>query len=184
LAPLRRSATVMCRLRSLLTPRHGSSTRMMIMKNAVRGFTLIELLVTIVLVAVLLTLAAPNFRTLVQNNRVTTQANELVSALNLARAEAVKRGRNTVTLIEPVANGWSATVSIGDEVLREVDRGNAGIGINLVANLEVAYAPTGVPEDSPFVLNLQPVSNCSGTQRREVRVTITGQVITTRQPCL
>jgi type IV fimbrial biogenesis protein FimT len=56
------------------------------------GFTLIELMVTIALTAVILTQAVPSFNALVQNNRMISQKNEFISALNLARSEALKRG--------------------------------------------------------------------------------------------
>ncbi|MBN8778070.1 GspH/FimT family pseudopilin [Thiobacillus sp.] len=59
-----------------------------------RGFTLIELLVTLSIAAILLTVAVPNFITFVQNNRLATQANDLVTMLNYARSEAVKRNQS------------------------------------------------------------------------------------------
>lgn len=57
------------------------------------GFTLIELMVTIAVAAVLLTLAAPSFMDTIRRNSATTQANELLAALHVARSEAVMRGR-------------------------------------------------------------------------------------------
>ncbi len=57
-----------------------------------KGFTLIELIVTISVVAILLTIAIPNFQTFVLNNRLTGQANDMLTALNYARSEAIKRG--------------------------------------------------------------------------------------------
>jgi type IV fimbrial biogenesis protein FimT len=56
------------------------------------GFTLIELMLTIAIAAVVMGLAIPSFNTAIKNNRLTTQANDLVTSLNLARSEAVKRG--------------------------------------------------------------------------------------------
>jgi len=56
------------------------------------GFTLIELIVTLALAAIILTQAVPSFNALVQNNRLISQKNEFISALNLARSEALKRG--------------------------------------------------------------------------------------------
>ncbi len=57
-----------------------------------RGVTVIELLIVIVITAVLLALATPNLRTLLQRNVLLGQANEISGALALARSEAVSRG--------------------------------------------------------------------------------------------
>jgi len=56
------------------------------------GFTLVELMITLFIAAILITVAVPSFTATIQNNRVTTQINEFVSTLNLARTEAIKRG--------------------------------------------------------------------------------------------
>ncbi|MGX2042135.1 GspH/FimT family pseudopilin [Methylocaldum sp. MU1018] len=56
-----------------------------------KGFTLIELMVAVAVAAVVLTTAVPSFQEIVRNNRLATQANQLVTSLNLARSEAVKR---------------------------------------------------------------------------------------------
>ena len=61
--------------------------------NKQHGFTLIELMVTMALAAILLTIGVPSFQSMMRNNRAATQANEFMSALNLARSEAVKRGQ-------------------------------------------------------------------------------------------
>jgi type IV fimbrial biogenesis protein FimT len=59
---------------------------------AAAGFTLIELLVTVAMMAIVLALGVPSFTEMIKNNRLTAAANELVTALNLARSEAIKRG--------------------------------------------------------------------------------------------
>jgi type IV fimbrial biogenesis protein FimT len=59
-----------------------------------RGFTLIELLVTIVVLSILLGLAVPAFRSLMQNDQQWVQTSNLVLSLNAARSEAVKNDTN------------------------------------------------------------------------------------------
>ncbi len=56
------------------------------------GFTLVELMLTIVIAAILLTMAIPSFQQLTRSNRTSTQANELFTALSMARMSAIERG--------------------------------------------------------------------------------------------
>jgi type IV fimbrial biogenesis protein FimT len=58
------------------------------------GFTLIELIVTIAVAAILVTAGIPSFQQFVQNNRRTAQVDELVTALQIARSEAIRQNTN------------------------------------------------------------------------------------------
>jgi type IV fimbrial biogenesis protein FimT len=71
------------------------------------GFTLIELVVTIAVAAILVTVAVPNMRTFIQNGRITTQVNDLITDLNYARSEAIKR-RTNVAICQS-SNGTACT---------------------------------------------------------------------------
>lgn len=55
-----------------------------------QGFTLIELMVTIAVAAILLAIAAPSFTSIINSNRLTSAANEMVATLQAARMEAVR----------------------------------------------------------------------------------------------
>jgi type IV fimbrial biogenesis protein FimT len=56
-----------------------------------RGFTFVELMITVMVAAILMTLAVPQFRSVIASTRLTTQSNDLVAALNFARSTAIKR---------------------------------------------------------------------------------------------
>ena len=62
--------------------------------NRQLGFTLMELIITLVIAAILVSLAVPNMRTFIQNGRISTQANDFVTDITYARSEAIKRGTN------------------------------------------------------------------------------------------
>jgi type IV fimbrial biogenesis protein FimT len=75
------------------------------MKN-LRGFTLIELMITIAVAAILLSIGVPSFQNIIRENRLATQANELITALNLARSEAIRRGQNVT--VTPNGGDWNS----------------------------------------------------------------------------
>lgn len=77
-----------------------------------RGFTIVELMIVVAIIAILATLAAPSFRELLKNNQVAAQNNELVSLINLARSEAVRRSGLVEVDLEGSADGWGATVRV------------------------------------------------------------------------
>ena len=108
------------------------------MKRATQnGFTLLELMVTLVVVAVILGFGLPSFQQLVQRNRMTSTANDLLAALNVARSEAVKRATpvslcasNNPTAPLPACsglpgmNGWVVFVDNADTDGNGVPDGN------------------------------------------------------------
>ena len=72
----------------------------------VRGFTLIEVLITVMVASILFTVAIPSFKDTIRQNRLTTQANELIGALNLARSESIRRSKNVT--VTPNGGDWNA----------------------------------------------------------------------------
>lgn len=67
--------------------------------NRQHGFTLVELMTTLMIVAILTTVAVPGFNTTIKNNRQVAHANLLVSSVGLARSEAVKHGRTATVCV-------------------------------------------------------------------------------------
>lgn len=97
------------------------------------GFTLTEVLVTVAIVGILTAVAVPNYQAFIINSRLTTQANEFLSMVNLTRSEAVKR--NTRVTMCKSSNGTTCLVNPLTELTASwqpgwivfVDGGTAGI---------------------------------------------------------
>lgn len=64
--------------------------------RAGHGFTLVELVLAVSVLSILTIAATPAFTTLVNNNRLSSAANEMVGSLQLARAEALRRNARVV----------------------------------------------------------------------------------------
>jgi len=62
----------------------------MVMKK-ISGFTLVELLITLGVVAIITSIGAPSLRQFIQNAKINTATNELVSALHVARSQAIRQ---------------------------------------------------------------------------------------------
>ena len=65
-------------------------------QSQVRGFTLIELMIVVIIVAVLLAVALPGFRDLLERNRLQAGATGIYTSLMTARSEALKRNHAVI----------------------------------------------------------------------------------------
>jgi type IV fimbrial biogenesis protein FimT len=90
--------------------------------RSVLGFTLIELLIVVSIIGITLGIAVPSFQSLIASNRLTTSANNLLSALQLAKSEAIKSNfliivsKNTTW-----ANGWIVFADKNQDGLQATD---------------------------------------------------------------
>ena len=81
------------------------------MKIRQSGFTLVELLITVAIAAILLSLAAPNFREMLVKRSVQAAAETLASDMRFARSEALKRSTRTLVCRSTDGANCSATVN-------------------------------------------------------------------------
>ena len=82
------------------------------MKSKQQGLTLVELMITLAVAIIMLAVGMPLFTGVASNNRAAAQTNALVTALNLARSEAVGRG-TTVSVCPSSTNPPGATPACG-----------------------------------------------------------------------
>jgi len=92
-----------------------------------RGLTLIELMMAIAIAAILLAVAAPSFQQALNGNRLGSAANELASAINLARAEAVRQNRRAVLCRSTDDSACDGTASRWPGWIVFVDADNDGV---------------------------------------------------------
>lgn len=117
------------------------------MERRPSGFTLIELMVVVILLVVMATIAIPSFQSFIQNNRVTSKTNELFSALNLARSEALKTQRPVAACAS--SDGSSCTGGWGDGWIVGIDAAG-GAGQGTVAVAEVVRVWPALQNDVQF----------------------------------
>ena len=126
-------------------------------------------MVAVTLLAVLLALAAPNFRGMTASSRLTSASNELLGSIQQARAQAIRTGMrvtvckstdgaqcNTTAGVgwdqgwlvfgDTIRSGVDAAVDTGETILTRVaaSEGSSIVGSTLVANY-VSFGADGRP---------------------------------------
>lgn len=154
--------------------------------NRENGFTLIELIVALAVLAVLTALAVPSFRETMQNNRLVTRSNDIVTALNLARSEAIKRGE----VVNVSANGanWNSGILVRTASGTDIRVFPAFTGnITVTAALTtISFQPNGTA--STFTTTFATTfsvcdSSRTGETGRTVNVNAIGRISTTKLVC-
>lgn len=171
-----------------------------------RGFTLLELMVTIAVLAIVVSLAAPSFRETIAANRARAASDALVSALSLARLEAVKRGKYVSTCLsvdgsscdgtDPTqhslivfldgATSATATTFTVTELIRRFDAmpSQVTLSVSPTTVTGVRFSSMGalanVTQNITFTLK---PSTCVTNSARQVVVTLAGHVATNKTGC-
>jgi type IV fimbrial biogenesis protein FimT len=174
-----------------------------------QGLTLIELMVTLAMAIILVAVGMPLFSGIVANNRATTQANAVLSAMKLARSEAVKRATDVfvcaaevdLPVVSPATpacdtstptpvsrKGWIIHSDVNDsgafdagDILRTWDALSDSATVAAAGPSQVRFGSTG-EANGTFTFQLDD-SQASGTSTRCITVTLAGQARSKRGTC-
>jgi type IV fimbrial biogenesis protein FimT len=170
--------------------------------KAFGGFTLIELMVSVAIVALMIGLAVPSYRYSINSSRVASDSDGLLSALQLARTEAIRRGLS-VTVCSSNATGsacsgsnnwktgWlvfvdlnnNASYDAGDTLVRRqsaLTSANAVIADNNTS--AVRFNREGIASglaNDPVTVSFSPPTN-SSTQKRCLAISMAGRMLIQR----
>jgi len=176
------------------------------------GFTLVELLITIVVVSILLATGVPSFMEFIKNNRLSTQANDLVISIQVARSEAVKRGTGSVicastdqatcSASDDWTTGWIVFSDIGQDGSVDLDADSDGdedcltddcvirtSGSIQRATLDgggtdnIRFLPDGRTTNIATATITMTAADCKHRQVRDISVTTQGHTIVTTRDC-
>ncbi|WP_018144616.1 GspH/FimT family pseudopilin [Thioalkalivibrio sp. AKL6] len=155
------------------------------------GFTLIELMITLAVLVILATIAVPGFQNLVENNRTTTQTNELVTALNSARSEAIKQGVEvSVTASGNFASGWCVHAGdncSGDNIIRQYGQATSMSITSSPETDQITFDGRGAKSEpaGAFTLTVAPEDCPAGASERarQIQIVNTGRVSVSRADC-
>lgn len=139
------------------------------------GFTLIELMVTIAVLAILVAMAAPSFRSILEAQRMRAAAFDLMADLTLARSEALKRGQILAPVtLTPVSGNWAAgwNITAGAEIIGTKNAVGSGVTINGPAS--VTFDRNGRVSSALAVTRFAMV-NSNATRRRCISLDPSGR---------
>lgn len=172
-----------------------------------RGFTLIELLVTLGVLTIVLAIAAPDVQAFIRNSRITSQTNDLVTLINLARSQAIHEGHMVELCLSHDqqscnsnnwAHGWLVWVDRNDNRSFDADeiaRVSAPIDYYTTAESNnsnnqsfdrIAFLPTGFADlgsgisSATIILQGKP---CSDGLSRQITINASGAIKSQHSDC-
>jgi len=141
------------------------------MKNKNKhGFTLVELLIVLAVIGIAASIGIPSFQQTIKNRNILSNADTLITALNYARIEAIKRGANVYlspadySPSPPPQPDWSKGIVVWfdnnnddkldtDEILRQweaLPKANSIVSKNNITLFE--FKPSGEVNDGDLTL--------------------------------
>ncbi|MGY1410331.1 MULTISPECIES: GspH/FimT family pseudopilin [unclassified Luteimonas] len=145
------------------------------------GFSLIELMVVVAVVAILAVVAYPSLTSVINSNRLSSNANELVASLQYARSEAIRRnarvsvcGSSDGATCDGTWTEWLTVLDSDDSILR---RAAVRSPVQITADEDsITYRPNGFATAAAITVCIPTAS--PPENQRVVSVTVAGRVAT------
>lgn len=164
-------------------------------KRRIAGFTTTELMIVAALIAILTTLAVPNYLSYLANNRASNLAMQINAALRLAKNEALHR-RLSVELCaidtaggaacNKTANswqfGWQVAVLPLDTIVYTYIPSTAS-AVTIAPASSITFSPNGFPSPQAFTITIKPAGCTQGYIISFDATAANGQLKTQPTPC-
>lgn len=163
------------------------------------GVTLLELMTAVAVLGVLAAVGVPAFTSIVRNNQIAAESGNLVTALTLARSEALKRGvrvsvcgaagAGACTEDPDWSDGWLVftddfgdigVIDANDEVIQAWPAPLSGVAVNTDAQ-SITFTRNARAEFAEAFSLLK--AGCGNDQQRQISVAISGRISLTRSDC-
>jgi prepilin-type N-terminal cleavage/methylation domain-containing protein len=156
------------------------------------GFTILELVITVLIVGIVAAIAVPSFSNSIARNQISSTANNLVGAFNLARTEAAQRGGDVHIGSASGTSDWTTGYQIfidadGDgeydagEELRVYEAISGSLSLNEDGGEDtINFNAMGF---SSTAITFSLCSNVAALRDRQIDVTLSGRVNITQIDC-
>lgn len=169
-------------------------------KHRTQGFTIVELMAVLAISAILMALAVPSFTDSIRDNRVLSGAGNVLAVLNLARSEALAKGKQVAACgtsdpasVPPACDAsWSSGwVIYVDDASKAVIKSGGSIGGVTMSGASTAHFSSkgrsvkadGTPAPKADI-DVNPETCRSGVNKSiKLAVDTTGRVIYTSGKC-
>lgn len=171
------------------------------MKNYT-GFTLIELMITLAIAAIVMTIGVPSFQETIRQNRLTTGVNNFVTALNLTRSEAIRRGtrvtlcksadstscattggyeQGLIVFVGNMSAGGAATTPAASSIIRLYENLPAGMTLTTAGSDDdigsyVSYTPDGFSRQTSGAFLAGALNLCKSGSGKQIVLNSLGRI--------
>lgn len=162
--------------------------------NKYRGFTLTELIITLIIVAIIVAYAVPNYVRLIQENKLVTVTNELLASLNFAKSESIRQGvsvsvcptidiNSTSCNMSSWSGGWIVYKTVFGQIalIKRYEPLPVDINISLMSE-PITFNATGFLNSKPISLIVSP-KQCLQTDTRIIDISTSGRMSVKKQRC-